>query len=168
MDRAGKESVVRDLSARIGAAAAVVVSHYSGLSVKQMSELRREMRAAGAEVQVVKNRLTRIAVKGTPYTNIDSLLTGPTAVAFSKDPVAAAKVAHTFALKNEKFIILGGAMGEKRLVANEVKALATLPSLDELRGKLVGLLVAPATKLAVLNKEPAASVARVIAAKSRA
>jgi large subunit ribosomal protein L10 len=145
-------------------AGSIVVAHYSGLTVTQMSALRRRMREAGATVKVAKNRLAKIALEGTDVAHIGPLLTGPTVLAYSDDPVAAPKVAVEFAKGNDKFVILGGAMGATSLNQDGVKALATLPSLDELRAKLVGLVQAPATKIAQLSTAPAAKLARVFGA----
>jgi large subunit ribosomal protein L10 len=122
------------------------------------------MRAAGAGVQVAKNRLVKIAVQGTEVASISELMRGPTLIAYSDDPVAAPKAAVAFAKENDKLVILGGAMGATSLNVDAVRSLATLPSLDELRGKLVGIIVAPATKLAQLTTAPAAKLARVFAA----
>ena len=149
----------------------VVVAHYSGLNVAQMQTLRKQMKQAGAAVKVAKNRLAKIALEGTDAAVVVPLLKGPTLIAYSGDPVAAPKVAADFAKANEKFVILGGAMGKTALDANGVKALAALPSLDELRAKIVGLIQAPATKMAQLVNAPAAKLARVVqayAAKSEA
>ncbi len=142
----------------------VVVAHYSGLNVAQMQILRKQMKHAGAAVKVAKNRLAKIALEGTDAAAIVPLLKGPTLIAYSGDPVAAPKVAADFAKANEKFVILGGAMGKTVLDPNGVKALASLPSLDELRAKIIGLVVAPATKIAQLVNAPAAKVARVVQA----
>jgi large subunit ribosomal protein L10 len=142
----------------------VVVAHYSGLTVAQMQSLRKQMRAAGAQVQVAKNRLVKIALEGSDIASISGLMRGPTLIAHSSDPVAAAKVAVAFAKDNDKLVILGGAMGKTALNVDGVKSLATMPSLDELRAKLLGLLQAPATKLAQLTTAPAAKLARVVAA----
>ncbi|BAT61067.1 50S ribosomal protein L10 [Variibacter gotjawalensis] len=164
MDRAEKAASVASLQDVFKSTTVVVVCHYAGLTVAQMSTLRRQMRAAGASVKVAKNRLAKIALDGTDVASIGSLLKGPTLLAYSGDPVAAAKVASDFAKTNEKLVILGGAMGKTVLDPSGVKALATLPSLDELRAKLVGLIQAPATKLAQLANAPAAKVARVVGA----
>jgi large subunit ribosomal protein L10 len=129
-----------------------------------MSTLRRQMRQAGASVKVAKNRLAKIALEGTDVASISSMLKGPTLIAYSGDPIAAPKVATDFAKGNEKLVILGGAMGKTALNADGVKALAALPSLDELRARLVGLVQAPATKIAQLVTAPAAKVARVVQA----
>jgi len=142
----------------------VVVAHYSGLTVAQMQNLRKQMRASGATVQVAKNRLVKIALEGTSVASISPLLKGPTLIAYSDDPVAAPKVAVNFAKDHDKFVILGGAMGTTSLNVDGVKSLATMPSLDELRAKLVGLIQAPATKLAQLTTAPAAKLARVFGA----
>lgn len=142
----------------------VVVAHYSGLTVAQMQALRRQMKAQGATVKVAKNRLAKIALEGSDVAHVAPLLKGPTLIAYSSDPVAAPKVAVDFAKTNDKFVILGGAMGATALNVDGVKALATLPSLDELRAKLVGLIQAPATKIAQLTTAPAAKLARVFGA----
>src|SRR5262249_24767394 len=141
-----------------------IVAHYSGLTVAQMQVLRRQMRHAGAAVKVSKNRLAKIALEGTDVVSIGSLLKGPTVIATSSDPVAAPQGAVEFARTNQRFVILGGAMGKTVLNPDGVKALASLPSLDELRGRIVGLIMAPATKLAQLANAPAAKVARVVQA----
>jgi large subunit ribosomal protein L10 len=164
VDRAEKKAAIATLNGVFKATNVVVVAHYSGLTVAQMQVLRKQMRAAGASVKVAKNRLAKIALEGTDVASIGSLLKGPTLIAMSSDPVAAPKVAIDFAKGHDKFVILGGAMGKTALDPNGVKALASLPSLDELRAKLVGLLVAPATKIAQLANAPAAKVARVVQA----
>jgi large subunit ribosomal protein L10 len=164
VDRAEKKEAVATLHDVFDKTAVVVVARYSGLTVAQLQNLRKQARAAGATVQVAKNRLAKIALEGTSVASIGSLLKGPTLIAYSADPVAAAKVASAFAKDHEKFVILGGAMGATVLNVEGVKALATLPSLDELRAKLVGLLQAPATKLAQLSSAPAAKLARVFGA----
>jgi large subunit ribosomal protein L10 len=164
VDRAEKKAAIATLNGVFKATNVVVVAHYSGLTVAQMQSLRKQMRAAGAMVKVAKNRLAKIALEGTDVASIGPLLKGPTLIATSSDPVAAPKVAIDFAKGHEKFVILGGAMGKTALNPDGVKALASLPSLDELRGRLVGLLVAPATKIAQLANAPAAKVARVVQA----
>jgi large subunit ribosomal protein L10 len=164
MDRAEKKELVGSLQQVFQDTNVVVVCHYAGLTVAQMSVLRRQMRAAGASVKVAKNRLAKIALEGTEVSSIASLLKGPTLVAYSKDPVAAPKAATDFAKTHEKLVILGGAMGKISLDPDAVKALATLPSLDELRAKLIGLVQAPATKIAQVVNAPAAKVARVFGA----
>lgn len=168
MNRTQKEAFVSDLNGRLQKASTLVVAHYRGLTVKQMTDLRRALRAQGGDVQVSKNTLASLAFKGTSFANVDSLMTGPTVLAFSADVVAAAKVAQEFAAKNDKFVILGGAMGTEKLDPKGIKTLATLPSLDSLRGKLIGLLQAPATKVAGVVQAPAGQLARVVSAKSKA
>jgi large subunit ribosomal protein L10 len=164
VERAEKKQAIDDLSEVFKGTSVAIVAHYSGLTVAQMQVLRKQMKQAGAAVKVSKNRLAKIALEGTDVVSIGSLLKGPTVIATSKDPVAAPKVAIEFAKTNEQFVILGGAMGKTVLNPDGVKALASLPSLDELRGKIVGLLVAPATKLAQLTNAPAAKLARVVQA----
>ena len=164
MDRAGKKELVATLNEVFKATSVVVVAHYSGLTVAQMQTLRRQMKQAGAAVKVAKNRLARIALDGTEVAAIAPLLKGPALIAYSGDPVAAPKVAVDFAKANERFVILGGAMGRTALNPDGVKALAALPSLDELRAKIVGLIQAPATKIAQVVNAPAAKVARVVQA----
>lgn len=165
MNRTEKAESVASLKEVFKASKVIVVAHYSGLTVAQLQTLRRQMKQAGAQVKVAKNRLAKIALDGSDAASIAPLLKGPTLIAYSTvDPVAAPKVATDFAKANEQFVILGGAMGKTALDVNGVKQLASLPSLDELRGKIVGLLVAPATKIAQLANAPAAKVARVIQA----
>ena len=164
MERAAKKDAVESLNGVFKTTSVAIVAHYSGLTVAQMQKLRMQMKQAGASVKVLKNRLAKIALEGTDVVAIGSLLKGPTVIATSNDPIAAPKVAVEFAKANEQFVVLGGSMGKTVLNVDGVKALASLPSLDELRGKLVGLLVAPATKLAQLSNAPAAKLARVIQA----
>jgi large subunit ribosomal protein L10 len=164
VDRTAKAEFVTAMGEVFKAANVVVVAHYSGLTVAQMQNLRRQMKQAGASVKVAKNRLAKIALEGSDVASIAPLLKGPTLIAFSGDPVAAPKVAVDFAKANEQFVILGGSMGKTALDLNGVKALASLPSLDELRAKIVGLIQAPATKLAQLTNAPAAKLARVVQA----
>ena len=156
--------MVAELNGVFKATSVVVVAHYAGLTVADMQKLRVQMKQAGAQVKVAKNRLAKIALDGTDVAAVAPLLKGPTVLAYSGDPVAAPKVAIDFAKANEQFVILGGSMGKTALDPNGVKALASLPSLDELRAKLVGLIQAPATKLAQLANAPAAKVARVVQA----
>lgn len=164
MDRTQKAELVSELNTVFGEVGVVVVTRNLGLTVAQSTALRQKMREAGASYKVAKNRLAKIALKDTDYEGIGDLLTGPTALATSGDPVAAAKVAVEFAKTNEKLEIVGGAMGSVVLDAEGVKALASMPSLDELRAKLVGLIQAPATKLATVTQAPAAQLARVFGA----
>ncbi|MDF7775951.1 50S ribosomal protein L10 [Sphingomonas sp. AOB5] len=164
MDRSQKAEAVAALNSTFKEVAVVVVTRNLGMTVKQSTDLRNKMRDAGASYKVSKNKLAKIALEGTDYVGISDLLTGTTALATSTDPVAAAKVAVEFAKTNDKLEIVGGSMGTTVLDVEGIKALATLPSLDELRGKLVGLLVAPATKLATVTQAPAAQIARVLSA----
>jgi large subunit ribosomal protein L10 len=164
LERAAKSEAVTALGDIFKATKVVVVAHYSGLTVAQMQTLRRQMKQAGASVKVAKNRLAKIALEDSEVASIAPLLKGPTLLAYSGDPVAAPKVAIDFAKTNERFVILGGAMGRTALDPNGVKALAALPSLDELRAKIVGLIQAPATKIAQVVNAPAAKVARVLQA----
>lgn len=164
MDRAAKRELVTSLNGVFSETAVVVVAHYKGLTVSDMQKLRAQMKLAGATVKVAKNRLAKIALEGTDVASIGPLMKGPTLIAYSNDPVAAPKVAVDFAKTNDKLVILGGAMGATALDPNGVRSLATLPSLDELRAKLVGLIQAPATKLAQLANAPAAKLARVFGA----
>lgn len=164
MDRSQKADAVAELNRTFNEVGVVVITRNLGMTVKQSTDLRNKMRAAGASYKVSKNRLAKIAAQDTDYSVIADLLTGPTALATSVDPVAAAKVVADFAKTTDKIEIVGGAMGGQLLDADGVKALASLPSLDELRGKLVGLLVAPATKLATITQAPAAQIARVLSA----
>jgi large subunit ribosomal protein L10 len=164
VDRAAKSELVASLGEVFKTTKVVVVAHYSGLTVAQLQTLRRQMKLAGANVKVAKNSLAKIALEGSDVASIAPLLKGPALIAFSGDPVAAPKVAIDFAKTHEKFVILGGAMGKTALDPNGVKALAALPSLDELRAKIVGIVQAPATKIAQVVVAPAAKVARVIQA----
>jgi large subunit ribosomal protein L10 len=164
LERAEKREVVTALHDVFAKTGVVVVAHYAGLTVAQMTKLRSEMRSAGGKVKVAKNRLVKLALEGTDAKGIADLLKGPTCLAFSADPVAATKIAVKFARANEKFVILGGAMGTTVLDAKGVNSLADLPSLDELRGKLIGLLQAPASKIARTLNEPGAQLARVFGA----
>jgi len=167
VDRAAKKELVTDLNGVFKGTNVVVVAHYAGLTVAQMQNLRKQMKEKGAAVRVAKNRLAKIALEGTDVASIVPLLRGPTLIAYSGDPIAAPKVASDFAKSHEKFVILGGAMGKTALDANGVKALAALPSLDELRAILVGLIQAPATKIARVINAPATKVARVFAAYAK-
>ena len=164
MDRAQKSEQVAELKQTFNEVSVVVITRNLGLSVAQSTDLRNRMRDAGARYKVAKNTLALIALEGTPYAPISEMLTGPTALATSTDPVAAAKVAVDFAKTNDRFEIVGGAMGDTLLDVNGVKALAELPSLDELRAKIVGLIQAPATKIAQVVNAPAAKLARVFGA----
>ena len=165
MDREKKESMVASLHQTFEDVSIVVVTHYSGLTVAEMGELRDQMREAGAVFKVTKNRLTRRALEGTKYQSLEEMFTGPTAIAYSEDPVAAAKAAVNFSKTNNKLIVLGGALGDEQLDVNAVKSLASLPSLEELRAKIVGMISTPATRIAVVLQAPAGQVARVLGAR---
>ncbi len=164
MDRAQKTEAVAELNRTFNEVGVVVVTRNLGMTVKQSTDLRNKAREAGASYKVAKNRLAKIALDGTDYSVLSDLLVGPTALATSTDPVAAAKVVVDFAKTNDRIEIVGGAMGSQLLDAEGVKALASLPSLDALRAKLVGLIVAPATKIATITQAPAAQIARVLSA----
>ena len=167
MDRSEKRQLVADLKQTFEQASTVVITHYAGLTVAEMGVLRQRMRAAGAGLKVTKNRLTRLALADTAYAHLDDLFTGPTAIAYADDPVGVARVAVEFAAKNEKLVVIGGAMGETRLDVAEVKALASLASLDELRARIVGMLNTPATRIAVVLQQPGAGLARLLNAKAQ-
>jgi len=164
VDRAEKAELVGELTEAFKGSGAIVVAHYAGLTVADMESLRVQMKEAGGQVKVAKNRLAKLALKETDNADISGLFTGPTLVAYSEDPVTAPKIAVKFAEKNEKLIVLGGAMGETELDANGVKSLASMPSLDELRAKIAGMLTQPAAKIASVTQAPGAQVARVISA----
>jgi large subunit ribosomal protein L10 len=164
MDRAEKAELVADLNRTFSEVGVVVITRNLGLTVAQSTQLRTKMRDAGASYKVAKNRLARLAIENTLYAGIGDMLVGPTGLATSPDAVSAAKVAVEFAKTNDKFEIVGGAMGDTILDVNGVKALAELPSLDELRARIVGLVNVPATKIAQLANAPAAKLARVFGA----
>lgn len=166
MDRAAKRELVDHLHGVFQDTGVVVVAHNTGMVAAQSAEFRRQVKEAGGSVKVAKNKLAQLALKDTDAESLSGLMKGPTVLAFSKDPIAAAKAAVAYAKGNEKLVILGGAMGKTILDANGVKALAELPSLDELRATIIGLLNAPATKIARTVKEPGAKLARVIQAKA--
>ena len=166
MNRQEKKDLVASLNETFSQSAMLVVTHYQGLTVAKMSELRGQMREAGAEFKVVKNRLAKLALAGTPYEGLTDMFTGPVGIAFSDDAVAPAKVVVNFAKTNEKLVILGGGLGEQVLDQAGVKAMAELPSLDELRAKLVGMISTPATRIAGVLQAPGGQVARVISAYS--
>ena len=168
MDRTEKREFVASLAAVFAETSMVVVTRNDGLTVAEVTDLRRRMRAAGATFKVAKNRLATLALDGTRFDGIKPMLKGPTALAWSKDPVAVAKTAVEFARTNEKFVLLGGALGTQTLNAEGVKALAELPSLDELRARLVGMLQTPATRLAAVLQAPAGQLARVFGAYAKA
>jgi large subunit ribosomal protein L10 len=167
VDRSQKEKLVSSLNDALSGTACFVITHQSGLTVAEVTLLRRRMREAGASFKVTKNRLARLALQGTKFEQLSPLFTGPTAIAYSKDPVAAAKVAVEFANTNDKLTIVGGALDAQRLDAAGVKALATMPSLDELRAKLIGMLQTPATRIASVLQAPGGQVARVLSAYAK-
>lgn len=164
MERAEKVELVASLQSSFAEAGSIVVARNAGLTVADLETLRRQMKEAGGTVKVAKNRLAKLALKETDTADIAALFTGPTVVAFAKDPMTAPKIAAAFADKNQKFEILGGAMGKTGLDVNNVKALATMPSLDQLRATLAGLLKQPATRIAAVLQAPGGQIARVLSA----
>ena len=166
MDRAAKTALVNQLNTAWKDTGVMVVAHYKGMTVAEMTDFRRRMKEAGGSVKVAKNKLAQLALKDTRSVGMSDLLKGQTCIAYSDDPVSAARISVKYAKDNEKLVILGGAMGATVMDVNGVKALAELPSLDELRARLVGLLQAPATKIARILKEPGGQLARVLQAKS--
>jgi large subunit ribosomal protein L10 len=152
VNRNEKSDLLNELNGLFSEAEIVVVSHYKGLTVAEVSELRDKIRKAGAGFRVTKNRITRLALKGTKFEAITDLFKGPTAIAFANDPVSACKACVEFAKENEKLIVVGGAMGTGVLSVDEIKRLATIPSMDELRAKIIGLLQAPGAQLARVTK----------------
>ena len=166
MDRSQKEDLVQSLKVSLSDAAVVIVTQQVGLTVSEVTDLRRNVREVGASYKVVKNNLARLAVKGTHFENLSQYLVGPTALAFSQDPVAAAKAVVKYADSNEKVKVIGGMMGENVLSSSAVNALAKLPSLDVLRSQLIGLLSTPATNIARILVEPGTRVARVLNARA--
>jgi large subunit ribosomal protein L10 len=167
VDRSQKEKLIASLNKTFQGANLVIVTKQAGLTVAEITDLRRQMRAAGAGFKVAKNRLTRRALDGTKYQPLADLFKGPTAIAFSHDPVAAAKVSVEYANKNEKLSIVGGSLGERQLDLKAIKALAALPSLKEVRAQLAGLINTPATRLATVVRAPAGALARVINAHAQ-
>jgi large subunit ribosomal protein L10 len=164
MDRAQKQDAIETLKGDFAGAGAVVVTHYMGLTVAEMTDLRGRLRQEGARLKVVKNTLATKALDGSVGEAGDALFKGPVAIAFGPDPVSAAKVATQYAKENEKFSVIGGMMGQQVLDKASISALATLPSLEQLRAKLIGLIQAPATKIAGVLQAPAAQLARVFSA----
>lgn len=167
MDRAQKEQTVADLKEKISSASIVVVTHYKGLTVADVTELRKKSLEHGASFKVAKNSLAKLAIKDTQYSSLSDLFAGPTAVAYSNDPVAAAKVVVDFAKDNDNLVVLGGALNEQALDVSEITSLAKLPSLDELRAKIVGMISTPATRIAGVVQAPAGQLARVVNAHSQ-
>lgn len=167
VDRAQKAEVIGGLNTEFSKAGVVVVARYQGMTVADMMKLRSQMRAVGASFKVSKNRLARRATEGTMAKPIEGLLKGPTGIAFSDDPIAAPKVAVDYAKTNAKFVILGGVVGTTFIDAEGVKALASLPSLNELRATIAGMLLQPATKIARILQAPGGQIARVISAHAK-
>jgi large subunit ribosomal protein L10 len=167
VDRAEKRKLVSTLNEAWKNTGVMVVAHYTGMTVAQMTDYRKRVREAGGQVKVAKNRLAKLALKDTVAEGVSDLLRGQTCLAYSEDPVAAARISVRYAKENDKLIILGGSMGKTLLDMNGVKALAELPTLDELRATLIALLNAPATKIARIMQEPGAKLARVLQAKSK-
>ncbi len=168
MDRAQKAELITKLNEEWKDSGVLVVAHYKGMTVAQMTDFRKRVKEAGGVVKVTKNRLAKLALQGTDSEAVANLLKGQTCVAYSSDPVTAARVSVNYAKENDKLVILGGAMGKTSLDGAGVKALADLPSLDQLRGTLIGLLQAPASKIARIVQEPGGMLARVMAAKGSA
>jgi large subunit ribosomal protein L10 len=167
LDRTEKREFVASLASVFAETSMVVVTRPLGLTVAEATDLRRRMRAAGANYKVAKNRLATLALDGTQFDGIAPLLKGPTALAWSKDPVAVAKAAVEFARTNDKFVVLGGALGSQTLDAAGVKALSELPSLDQLRAKLLGMIQTPGTRIAGILQAPGGQLARVLAAYAK-
>ena len=167
MNRNQKTDLVKNLRSTFEDSASVVVVHCNGLTVAESNDLRNKMRNDNCYFKVTKNKITRLAIKDTKYQHMDKMFSGPTAIGSSKDPVMAAKVLVDFANENEKLVIIGGGLEDKPLSKNDVEALAKLPTLNDLRGKIVGLLVAPASKIARLTKEPTTKVLRTISEKAK-
>ena len=167
MNRAEKKALIENVNTRLNAAEIALVVHNNGLTVAQMTQLRRNMRAVGAEFKVAKNRLVKLAVTDTKFEGMTDMFKGPSAIATSADPVSVAKGLVDFAKTNDKLVIIGGAFGDQKLDVKAIEALAKLPSLNELRAKLVGMLQTPATRIACILQAPGSQVARVISAKSK-
>lgn len=167
MDRTQKEATIAALQEKLQESNLVVVTHHLGLTVAEVTALRQKVRAAGAGFKVTKNRLACRALQGTQFESLDPFFKGPTAICFSKDPVAAAKVVVEYAKTNEKLKILGAGLGTQKLDAEGVKALASLPSLDELRAQLVGMISTPATRIAGVLAAPGGQIARVLSAYAK-
>ena len=167
MNRSEKKDFVQKLKEELNSSSSVIVAHYSGITVDETEQLRKEMWDNGAKFKVTKNRLTKLALQDTQFKSIADLFTGPTAIAYSEDPVAPAKVAVSFEKQIENFKIIGGSYDGEKIDNNKINFLATLPSMDELRGKILGLISAPAQKIASIVKEPAGKMARMMSAQSR-
>ena len=166
MKRSEKKDFIAKLKEEISKSSSIIVAEYSGLTVKESENLRNEMRANGTNFKVTKNRLTKLAIRETHFKDISDLFKGPTAIAYSTDPVAPARIAVTFEKKFEKFNIIGGGYNGEKIDKEKIDFLAKLPSLDELRGKLVGLISAPAQKIVSIAIEPGSQIARLLSSKS--
>ena len=166
MKRSEKKEFVQKLQEEINSSSSVIVTHYSGLTVNESEQLRHEMRSNGAKFKVTKNRLTKLALEQTQFKDLTDLFNGPIAIAYSDDPVAPAKVAVNFEKKLENFKIIGGGYDGKKIDLAKINFLATLPSIEELRGKIVGMISSPAQKIASIVKEPAGQIARLVSSKS--
>ena len=164
MERAEKRELVASLQSALAGAGSIVLAQNAGLTVANLESLRREVKSAGGYVKVAKNRLAKLALKDTDHADISGLFTGPIVIAYAEDPMTAPKIAAKFAEKNAKYVVLGGVMGKTALDVNNVKALATMPSLNELRATLAGMLKQPATRIASVIVAPAGGIARVLAA----
>lgn len=167
MNRTEKSELISDLNKKLVASSVVLVAHYKGLTVAEITDLRVKVRNIGAGFKVTKNKLTQRALAQTPFEPIAKMFVGPTAIAYSSDPVAVAKVLAEFAKANEKLVLLGGAFGATLLNGDQVVALSKMPSLDELRAKIVGMIQTPARRIATLLQAPAGQIARVVGAHSR-
>jgi large subunit ribosomal protein L10 len=167
MNRTEKTALIEDLNKKLVASSVVLVAHYKGLTVAEITDLRVKVRNIGAGFKVTKNKLTRRALAKTPFEQVANMFTGPTAIAYSSDPVAVAKVLAEFAKVNEKLVLLGGAFGSLLLDGAKVVELSKMPSLDELRAKIIALIQTPATRIAGILQAPGGQVARVIGAHSR-
>jgi large subunit ribosomal protein L10 len=167
VERAEKREFVASFNEVLNNTGVVVVAHYAGLSVAEMTTFRSQVRAAGGSVKVAKNRLVKLALQGTELEHIADLFSGPTVIAYSQDPIAAAKATMAFAKNQSKLVVLGGALGSTNLDADGVKALAEMPSLDELRGKLLGMIQTPASRIAQVVNAPAGQLARVFGAYAK-
>jgi large subunit ribosomal protein L10 len=165
--RSDKKDLVQNLKDELDSSTSVIVTHYSGLTVNESEELRSEMRKNGAKFKVTKNRLTKLALEQTQFKDLADLFTGPTAIAYSDDPVAPAKIAVSFEKKYENFKIIGGGYDGEKIDLEKINFLATLPSMDELRGKILGIISAPAQKIALIVKEPAGQIVRLVSAQSK-
>ena len=167
MKRSDKKNLVSKMKDELMNSSSIVVAHYSGLSVLETDELRKEMRNNGAKFRITKNRLTKLALAETQFKDIADLFTGPTAVAYSSDPVAPAKVAVNFEKKSKNFKIIGGGYDGEKIDKEKIYFLATLPSPEELKGQIIGLIMAPAKKIASIVKEPGEQLARLMSSRSK-